>query len=64
MEPTKKTDYTKTLIDYILTKYPIKVIQSCVIEMGLSDHEFLYCARKTSLLKSNEHYETSFNNSE
>ena len=39
---------------------PEKVIQSGVIEMGLSDHEFVYCLRKTSLLKLNEHYEISF----
>ena len=35
------------------------VIQSGVIEMGLSDHGLIYCARKTSLLKLNEHCEIS-----
>ena len=28
--------------------------------MGLSDHELIYCSRKLSLLKLNEHYEISF----
>ena len=27
--------------------------------MGLSDHELIYCTRKTSLLNLNEHYEVS-----
>ena len=38
---------------------PEKVIQSGVNEMGLSDHELIYCSRKTPLLKLNEHYEIS-----
>ena len=37
------------------------VIQSGVIEMGLPDHELIYCSRKMSLLKLNEHYEISIN---
>ena len=56
MEPTRTTTkHTKTLIDHILTNSPEKVIQSGVIEMGLSDHELVYSSRKTSLLKLNEH---------
>ena len=35
------------------------MIQSGVIEMGLFDHELIYCTRKTSLLKLNEHFEIS-----
>ena len=59
MEPTRTTEHTKTLIDHILTHSPEKVIQSGVVEMGLSHHELVYCSRKTSLLKLNEHYEIS-----
>ena len=54
-KPTRTTKHAKTLIDHILTNYPEKIIQSGVIEMGLSDHELIYCSRKTSLLKLNEH---------
>ena len=60
VEPTGTIEHIKTLIDHILTNSPEKVIQSGVIEMGLSDHEIVYCSRKTSLLKLNEHYEISF----
>ena len=28
--------------------------------MRLSDHEIIYCSRKTSLLKLNKHYKISF----
>ena len=59
-EPTRTTEYTKTIMDHILTNSPEKIIQSGVIEMGLPDHELMYCSRKRSLLKLNEHYEISF----
>ena len=59
-EPTRTTEHTKTLIDHILTNSPEKIIQSGVIEMGLSDHEPIYCSIKTPLLKLNKHYEISF----
>ena len=35
-------------------------IQSGVIQMGLSDHKLIYCSKKTSLLKLNEHCECEF----
>ena len=55
MEPTRTTECTKTLIDQITTNSSEKVIQSSVIEMGLSNHEVIYCTKKASLLKLNEH---------
>ena len=61
-EPTWTTEHTKTLIDHILTNSPEFVRMwslSAVIEMGFSDHELIYCSRKTALLKLNEHYEIS-----
>ena len=64
MEPTRTTEYTKTLIGHILTNSSGKVIQSGVIEMGLSDHELAYCSRKMSHLKLNEHYKISFRSME
>ena len=59
MEPTSITEHTKTFIGHILTNSPEKVIQSVVIEMGLSDHELISYSRKTSLLKLIEHCEIS-----
>ena len=38
VESTRTTERTKTLIDHILTNSSEKVIQSGVIEVGLSDH--------------------------
>ena len=40
-------------MDYILTNFPEKVIQSGVIKMGLSDYELIYCLRKILFLKLN-----------
>ena len=50
---------TKTLIGHILMNSAEKVIQSGIVEMGLSDHGVIYCTRKTSLLKLNEHCKIS-----
>ena len=55
--PTRITDQTATLIDHILTNSPDKVSQSGVIDLGLSDHDLIYCTRKTSLTKSHKHNE-------
>ena len=52
--PTRITDQTTTLIDYILTNSPDKVSQSGVIDLGLSDHDLIYCTRKISLPKSHK----------
>ena len=46
MESTRTTKHTNTPIDHILPNSPEKVIQSGVIEMGLSDHGLIYCSRK------------------
>ena len=53
--PARITESTATLIDHVLTNPPHKIIQSGVIEMSLSDHELIYCTRKTAKLKSNKH---------
>ena len=55
-----KITKTRTLIDYILTVTPEKAIRKNVIEIGLSDYEFIYCSKKTSISKLNEHYEILF----
>ena len=53
--PTRVTDQTATLIDHILTNSPDKVSQSGVMDLGLSDHDLIYCTRKTPLPKSSKH---------
>ena len=50
--PTRTTPDTKTLIDLIITKIEdTKVIDSGVIELGISDHDLVYICRKISLPK-------------
>ena len=55
--PTRVTGQSATLIAHILTSSSDKVSQSGVIDLGLSDHDFTYCTRKTSLPKSHKHNE-------
>ena len=55
--PTRTKESTAPLIDHVLTNSPYKIIQSGVIEMSLSDHELIYCMRKTTKLKSSKHNE-------
>ena len=53
--PARIMEITSTFNDHVLTNSPHKVIQSGVIEMSLSDHEVIYCTRKTTKLKPNKH---------
>ena len=55
--PTKITDQIAALIDYILTNSPDKVSQAGIIGLGLSDHDLIFCTRKTSLPKSQKYNE-------
>ena len=54
---TRVADQTATLVDHILTNSPDKVSQSGIIDLGLSDHDLMYCTRKKSLPKSHKHKE-------
>ena len=56
--PTRVTSKTATLIDHLLTNSSLMVTQCHVIELGISDHNLIYCTRKTYLLKCNKHIET------
>ena len=55
--PTRTTENTATRIDHVLTNSPHKIIKSGVVEVNLSDHELIYCTKKTTKLKSNKHNE-------
>ena len=54
---TKITSKIATLIGYVLTDCSQKVSQCYVIQLGISDHDLIYCIRKTSLFKLNKHNE-------
>ena len=49
--PTHVTCSTSTLIDHILASFPARVSQKGVIDVGISDHQLIYCTRKISRLE-------------
>ena len=50
--PTRVTCSTSTLIDHILTSAPSRVSQKGVINVGVSDHQLIFCTRKISKIKT------------
>ena len=44
--PTRVTCSTSTLIDHILASFPSRVSQKGVTDVGISDHQLIYCTRK------------------
>ena len=50
--PTCVTCGTTTLIDHILTSAPSRVSQKGVINVGVSDHQLIFCTRKISRIKT------------
>ena len=49
--PTRVTCSTSIIIDHILASFPDRVSQQGVIDVGLSDHQIIYCTRKISRVK-------------
>ena len=49
---TRVTCSTSTLIDPILTSAPSRVSQKGVINVGVSDHQLIFCTRKISRIKT------------
>ena len=65
MEPTRYSCNTSTLLDHILTNTENKISSSGVIDIGISDHQLIYCTRKTEKPKQNIHNQAKvrcFNN--
>ena len=50
--PTRETCSTSTLIDHILASFPARVSQKGVIDVGISDHQLIFCTQKVSRLKT------------
>ena len=53
--PTRITEKSSTLLDHILTNSKDKVSQSGVVDLGVSDHQLIYCTRKTTHIKFSQH---------
>ena len=49
--PTRVTCNTSSLIDHVLTNSEEKVSQSGVLEIGISDHQLIFCTRKLNRIK-------------
>ena len=50
--PTRITRSISTLIDHILAIFPSRVSQKGFINVGLSDHQRIFCARNISRFKT------------
>ena len=58
--PTRVTYSTSSLIDHILTTFSERVSQQGMIDVGLSDHQLIYCTRKFSRTKVGTHKQITF----
>ena len=58
--PTRITCNTSTLIDHILTNAHDNISQSGVINTAISDHNMIYCTRKSLKAKYNKQKELTF----
>ena len=54
-DPTRITCSTSSLLDHILTNSLEKISQKGTIDVGLSDHQLIYCTRKVLRTKLNMH---------
>ena len=53
--PTRITCSRSTIIDHILASFPDRVSQKGAIDVGLSNHQIVYCTRKISRIKRGTH---------
>ena len=54
-KPTRITENSASLLDHVLTNSKDRVSQSGVINIGLSDHQLVYCTRKITREKFYKH---------
>ena len=48
-EATRTTNYSRTLLDIILTSHPERMATSGVLQVGISDHDLIFVVRKQKL---------------
>ena len=58
--PTRITCSCYTIIDHILANYPDRISQKGKIDIGISDHQLIFCTRKTLKTKTASHKQISF----
>ena len=58
--PTRVTCNGSSILDHDLASFPDRVSQSGVIDVGISDHQLIYCTRKIARIKSYCHKQITF----
>ena len=58
--PTRATCKSSSILDHVLASFPDRVSQSSGIDVGISDHQLIYCTRKTAKIKSYCHKQITF----
>ena len=50
--PTRATCNSSSILDQVLASFPNRFSQSRVIDIGISDHQLIYCTKETTRIKS------------
>ena len=58
--PTRITCSSSSVIDHILASFPDRVTQREILNVGLSDHQLIYCTRKITRIKRGGHKQIKF----
>ena len=58
--PTRVTCSTSSLIDHILTTFPERVSHQRITDVGVSDHQLIYCTRNFLRTKVGTHKQITF----
>ena len=58
--PTRITCSSSTIIDHNLASYPNRVSQKGIVDIGISDHQLIFCTRKTLKTKTPCHKQISY----
>ena len=59
MLPNSKPN-SNSIVDHILASYPERVTQQGIIDVGLSDHQLIFCTRKIPRIKRSTHKHIKF----
>ena len=51
-QPTRITTNSSSLIDHVLTNTKDKISNSGILDIGLSDHQLIFCTRKLTRTKT------------
>ena len=58
--PTQITCSSSSIIDHILASFPDRVTQQGIVNVGLSDHQLIYCKRKIITKKRDDQKQIKF----